>query len=51
MERHKPTLMTWIDKHDGEFGRGLIDGFRTRGYFSVGGHLARLKGKEMLVWL
>jgi hypothetical protein len=27
MERGKPALVVWIDKHEQEYGRGLLDGF------------------------
>ena len=27
METHKPALTVWIDRHEGEYGRGLLDGF------------------------
>jgi hypothetical protein len=27
METHKPALVTWIDGHEGEHARGLLDGF------------------------
>jgi len=27
METHKPALVVWIDKHEQEYGRGLLDGF------------------------
>ncbi len=29
METGKPALVVWIDKHAQEYGRGLLDGFRT----------------------
>ena len=29
METHKPALVLWIDKHEQEYGRGLLDGFRA----------------------
>jgi hypothetical protein len=29
METHKPALVVWIDKHEQEYGRGLLDGFRA----------------------
>jgi hypothetical protein len=29
METHKPALVTWIDRHTGDYGRGLLDGFRA----------------------
>ncbi len=29
MEREKPSLMVWIDKHTAEYGRGLLDGFEA----------------------
>ena len=29
METHKPALVTWIDRHAGDYGRGLLDGFRA----------------------
>ena len=28
METHKPALVTWIDHHQGDYARGLLDGFR-----------------------
>ena len=28
METHKPTLVIWIDRHQGDYARGLLDGFR-----------------------
>jgi hypothetical protein len=28
METHKPALVVWIDEHEQEYGRGLLDGFR-----------------------
>ena len=31
METHKPALVCWIDAHEGEYGRGLLDGFRVEG--------------------
>ena len=27
MERGKPALVVWIDKHEQEYGRGILDGF------------------------
>jgi hypothetical protein len=27
METHKPALVLWIDKHEQEYARGLLDGF------------------------
>ena len=27
MERGKPALVVWIDEHQREYGRGLLDGF------------------------
>jgi hypothetical protein len=29
METHKPALVAWIDGHEGDYARGLLDGFRT----------------------
>lgn len=29
MEREKPALVVWIDKHEAEYGRGLLDGFEA----------------------
>jgi hypothetical protein len=29
METGKPALVVWIDKHQQEYGQGLLDGFRT----------------------
>ena len=29
METEKPALVVWIDNHEQEYGRGLLDGFRT----------------------
>jgi hypothetical protein len=29
MEREKPALVVWIDKHESEYGRGLLDGFQA----------------------
>jgi hypothetical protein len=29
METHKPALVTWTDMHEGDYARGLLDGFRT----------------------
>jgi hypothetical protein len=29
METNKPALVTWIDGHEGDYARGLLDGFRT----------------------
>ena len=29
METHKPGLVVWIDKHQQEYGRGLLDGFQA----------------------
>ena len=26
METHKPALVTWIDRHEGDYARGLLDG-------------------------
>ena len=31
METNKPALVLWIDTHQGEYGRGLLDGFRAEG--------------------
>jgi hypothetical protein len=31
METEKPALVLWIDKHEQEYGRGLLDGFRAEG--------------------
>jgi hypothetical protein len=28
METAKPVLVVWIDNHEQEYGRGLLDGFR-----------------------
>ena len=27
METHKPALVVWIDKHEQEYGQGLLNGF------------------------
>jgi hypothetical protein len=29
MERAKPALVLWLDKHEQEYGRGLLYGFRA----------------------
>ena len=29
METEKPALVRWIDRHQGDYGRGLLDGFRA----------------------
>ena len=29
MERGKPALVVWIDKHEQEYGRGLLNGFQA----------------------
>jgi hypothetical protein len=29
METQKPALVLWIDRHQGEYGRGLLDGFQA----------------------
>jgi hypothetical protein len=29
METEKPQLVVWIDNHEQEYGRGLLDGFRA----------------------
>jgi hypothetical protein len=29
METEKPALVLWIDKHEQEYGQGLLYGFRT----------------------
>ena len=29
MERDKPALVVWIDGHESEYGRGLLDGFQA----------------------
>jgi type IV secretory pathway ATPase VirB11/archaellum biosynthesis ATPase len=29
METEKPELVVWIDNHEQEYGRGLLDGFRA----------------------
>ena len=29
MEREKPALVVWIDRHASEYGRGLLDGFEA----------------------
>jgi hypothetical protein len=29
MERAKPALVVWIDKHQQEYGQGLLNGFRA----------------------
>ena len=29
MERGKPALVVWIDKHQQEYGQGLLNGFRA----------------------
>jgi hypothetical protein len=29
METHKPALVVWIDEHEREYARGLLDGFRA----------------------
>jgi hypothetical protein len=29
METQKPALVVWIDKHEQEYGRGLLDGFQA----------------------
>lgn len=29
MEREKPALVMWIDKHEAEYGRGVLDGFEA----------------------
>ncbi len=30
-EGGKPALVVWIDRHPGEYGRGLLDGFEAEG--------------------
>jgi type IV secretory pathway ATPase VirB11/archaellum biosynthesis ATPase len=30
METHKPALVVWIDKHEQEYGQGLLNGFRAQ---------------------
>jgi hypothetical protein len=29
METEKPALVLWVDKHEQEYGRGLLDRFRA----------------------
>jgi hypothetical protein len=29
METHKPALVVWIDKHQQEYGQGVLNGFRA----------------------
>jgi hypothetical protein len=29
METHKPALVRWIDGHEGDYARGVLDGFRA----------------------
>ena len=29
METEKPALVVWIDKHEQEYGQGLLNGFRA----------------------
>jgi hypothetical protein len=29
METEKPALVLWVDEHEQEYGRGLLDGFRA----------------------
>ena len=29
METHKPALVVWIDKHEQEYGQGLLSGFQA----------------------
>ncbi len=29
METEKPALVLWVDAHEQEYGRGLLDGFRA----------------------
>ena len=29
MERGKPALVAWIDKHEQEYGQGLLNGFQA----------------------
>jgi hypothetical protein len=29
MERGKPALVLWIDKHEQEYGQGLLNGFQA----------------------
>jgi hypothetical protein len=29
METEKPALVVWIDEHEHEYGRGLLNGFRA----------------------
>ena len=29
MERGKPALVVWIDKHEQEYGQGLLNGFQA----------------------
>jgi hypothetical protein len=29
METENPTLVLWVDEHEQEYGRGLLDGFRA----------------------
>jgi hypothetical protein len=29
METHKPALVVWIDEHEQEYGRGLLNGFQA----------------------
>jgi hypothetical protein len=29
MERGKPALVVWLDKHEQEYGQGLLNGFKA----------------------
>jgi hypothetical protein len=29
METHKPALVVWLDKHEQEYGQGLLNGFQA----------------------
>ena len=45
METEKPELVVWIDNHEQEYGRGLLDGFRAGDSAAVDGP-ARPEGRN-----
>jgi hypothetical protein len=44
MERGKPALVVWIDKHEQEYGLGLLDGFVAEDQAAID-RTARPKGR------
>jgi hypothetical protein len=45
MERGKPALVVWLDKHEQEYGLGLLNGFLAEDQADIDG-TAKPKGRN-----